>query len=130
MLWLWCRPAAVAPIGPLAWEPPYASGAALKRKKQSTTNSTNIINIILNRTRLNGFPLRSGARLFNTEREICPVQSKAIKRNTRHLRHPDWKGKSKTAFIPMIISVKNPVGKSKFSKIVGYKINIQIKSIL
>ena len=30
-LWLWCRPAAVALIRPLAWEPPYASGAALKR---------------------------------------------------------------------------------------------------
>ena len=29
-----CRPAAVAPIGPLAWEPPYATGAALKSKKR------------------------------------------------------------------------------------------------
>ena len=27
---LWYRPAAVAQIGPLAWEPPYAKGAALK----------------------------------------------------------------------------------------------------
>ena len=32
-LWLWCRPAAVAPIGPLAWEPPYAAGAGLKSQK-------------------------------------------------------------------------------------------------
>ena len=32
LLCLWCRPAAVAPIGPLAWEPPYAEGAALKKK--------------------------------------------------------------------------------------------------
>ena len=32
-LWLWCRPAAIAPIGPLTWEPPYAMGVALKRKK-------------------------------------------------------------------------------------------------
>ena len=31
-LWLWCRPAAVAPIRPQAWEPPYAVGAALKRQ--------------------------------------------------------------------------------------------------
>ena len=31
---LWCRPAAVALIGPLAWEPPYAVGAALKRQEQ------------------------------------------------------------------------------------------------
>ena len=33
---LWCRPVATAPIGPLAWEPPYAMGAALKRQKIST----------------------------------------------------------------------------------------------
>ena len=34
LLWLWCRPAAVAPIRPLAWEPLYASGVALKKKKK------------------------------------------------------------------------------------------------
>ena len=34
LLWLWRRLAAVAPIGPLAWEPPYAVGAALKRQKK------------------------------------------------------------------------------------------------
>ena len=33
LLQLWCRAAAVALIGPLAWEPPYATGAALKRQK-------------------------------------------------------------------------------------------------
>ena len=33
LLWLWRRLAAVVPIGPLAWEPPYATGAALKDKK-------------------------------------------------------------------------------------------------
>ena len=33
LLWLWHRLAAVAPIRPLAWEPPYAMGAALKRQK-------------------------------------------------------------------------------------------------
>ena len=32
-LCLWCRLAAVAPIGPLAWEPPYIAGADLKSKK-------------------------------------------------------------------------------------------------
>ena len=31
LLWLWCRPATAALIQPLAWEPPYAMGAALKR---------------------------------------------------------------------------------------------------
>ena len=33
LLWLWCRPAAVVPIRPLAWELPYAVGAALKTEK-------------------------------------------------------------------------------------------------
>ena len=31
-LWLWRRPAATAPIQPLAWELPYAMGAVLKKK--------------------------------------------------------------------------------------------------
>ena len=33
---LWCRPAATAPIQPLAWESPYAVGAALKKKSVLT----------------------------------------------------------------------------------------------
>ena len=36
LLWLWCKPAAVAPIQPLAWEPPYATGVALKNQKNKT----------------------------------------------------------------------------------------------
>ena len=31
LLWLWCRPAAAAPTSPLAREPPYAVGVALKQ---------------------------------------------------------------------------------------------------
>ena len=30
--WLWCRPAAIAPIRPLAWEPPYGTWAGLKKQ--------------------------------------------------------------------------------------------------
>ena len=33
-LWLWCRPAAAALIEPLSWEPPCATGAALKKKQK------------------------------------------------------------------------------------------------
>jgi len=33
LLWLWRRPAATALIRPLAWEPPYAAGAALEKAK-------------------------------------------------------------------------------------------------
>ena len=45
LLWLWlcCRPTAVAPVQPLAWEPPYTAGAALKSKnKQTNKNQTNL----------------------------------------------------------------------------------------
>ena len=35
LLWLWCRLAATAPIRPLAWEPPNATGAALKRQNKN-----------------------------------------------------------------------------------------------
>ena len=34
LLWLWRRPVATAPIQPLAWEPPYAAGAALEKTKK------------------------------------------------------------------------------------------------
>ena len=40
LLWLWCRPAAAAPIGPLVWKLPYAMGAALKSKTK--TNKTGV----------------------------------------------------------------------------------------
>ena len=33
LLWLWCGLAATALMRPLAWEPPYAAGVALKRQK-------------------------------------------------------------------------------------------------
>ena len=36
LLWLWCRPAAVALILPVAWELPYATDTALKSKKSKT----------------------------------------------------------------------------------------------
>ena len=35
LLWLWHRPAAVAPTGPPAWEPPHAIGATLKTHTQN-----------------------------------------------------------------------------------------------
>ena len=34
LLWLWRRSAATAPIRPLAWEPPYATGVALEKAKR------------------------------------------------------------------------------------------------
>lgn len=34
LLWLWCRPAGVAPIRPTAWERPQVTGAPLKKAKK------------------------------------------------------------------------------------------------
>jgi len=48
LLWLWRRPAAVALIRPLVWEPPYAAGVALKRQKtkgKTTTTTRHICGV-------------------------------------------------------------------------------------
>ena len=34
LLWLWCRQAAMAPIRPPAWEPPYAERVAQEMAKR------------------------------------------------------------------------------------------------
>ena len=41
LLWLWCRPTAISSIAivPLAWEPPYATGAALKQTNKKPLNA-------------------------------------------------------------------------------------------
>ena len=76
LLWLWLWPAATVLTWLLAWELPYAAGAALKRPKANKNKKRNFIkldiegiylilinaiyvNIILNSKRLKTFPLRS-----------------------------------------------------------------------
>ena len=39
LLWLWHRPVATALIKPLAWEPPHATGVALKGQKTKNNNN-------------------------------------------------------------------------------------------
>ena len=48
-LWLrlWRRPAAVAPIRPLAWELPDAMGVALKKAIKKKTYFNNVIHILM-----------------------------------------------------------------------------------
>ena len=43
-LWLWHRLAATAPMRPLAWEPPYAEGAAQENGKKKKKNSESSLN--------------------------------------------------------------------------------------
>ena len=42
LLWLWRRLADTAPIRPLAWEPPCAVGAALKKDQKKKKEKENI----------------------------------------------------------------------------------------
>ena len=55
VLWLWCRPAAVVLIRPLAWEPPYAMGAALKGKNKQTKLYSAIILRFFLKTAITGY---------------------------------------------------------------------------
>ena len=41
LLWLWCKQEATALIQSLAWEPPYATGAALKKDKKKKKERKN-----------------------------------------------------------------------------------------
>ena len=42
LLWLWRRPAAIAHIGSLAWEPLYATGVAIKSNNNNNNNNNNL----------------------------------------------------------------------------------------
>ena len=68
LLWLWCRPAATAPVGPLAWEPPYAAGAALERKKDQKKVLVSYITMYV-----------MTLQISNTGSSVNKVRSNAIK---------------------------------------------------
>ena len=57
LLWLGCRPAAVAPIWPLAWEPPCAAGAAQKKKKKKKKKKIAFLALLHTFMRRQGFIL-------------------------------------------------------------------------
>ena len=47
LLWLWRRPVAIAPIRPLAWEPPHAAGAAQRNSKKKDKKKKRIYRGVL-----------------------------------------------------------------------------------
>ena len=53
LMWLWCRPAAVVPIWPLAWELPYAMGAALKKQEKKISIAMYSHSLILSPAKFN-----------------------------------------------------------------------------
>ena len=65
LLWLWSRLVATAPIRPLAWEPPYASGAALEKgKKTKQKRETRVLKVLILEFLLwlNGLQIRLGIK--------------------------------------------------------------------
>ena len=71
MLWLWCRLAAVALILPLAWEPPYAVGEALKRQQQQQQQQQKKKNRKTPKNQSATYPLDLGVEQIKTL-EILP----------------------------------------------------------
>ena len=49
LLWLWQRLATAALIQPLAWQPPYAMGAALKKRQKKKTKKKDKKKKIINK---------------------------------------------------------------------------------
>ena len=79
LLWLWCRPAATTPTGSLAWEPPYATGAALKKrpkteKLENMRNGSRLPSSVLSlKFSLNNLILRGKHTHTHTERKAKKI---------------------------------------------------------
>ena len=84
LLWLWCRPAAVVLIRPLAWELPYATGAALKSKQNKTK--------IKNKTKKKKKPRVKFCDYFFLGKftELCTIITLQFQKYFNHSRKTGW----------------------------------------
>ena len=83
MLCLWCRPAATALIGPLAWELTYAVGVALEKTKRQKKKKEKKGLIDANCCFWNGLAMRSCCVALGT---MSPVHSEIRTENeSEHL---------------------------------------------
>ena len=96
MLWLWCRLAAIAPIRPLAWEPPHAVGVALKRKRKKKRIQVQQLRWLWDRVQsliwhsgLKGSSVAAAAAQFAAvaPRELPDVADVAIKKKKSKVRY-------------------------------------------
>ena len=81
LLWLWCRQAATAPIRPLAWEPPYATGVALEKTKRPKKKKTQMLaSHEISQPLPTGYlnPLSVGFRICTMGLVILPCQSQQV----------------------------------------------------
>ena len=99
---LWLRWVAVAPTGPLAWEPPYATGAALKKKKKKRERERGEVDT--SHTHKGKIPGEDRSRDWNNVATVkkCPV-TKDWKRQESHslLEFPE--PSSHLAFSPVML---------------------------
>ena len=79
LLRLWCRPEAAAPIRPLAWEPPYAAGAAqemekkTKKKKKKNWNRNTCSNCRVDLRKITHEELEFKMKM--NEAGVCAIQT-------------------------------------------------------
>ena len=78
LLWLWSRLAATAPIRPLAWEPPYAAGVALKSKEQKKPVVAQwLMNLTRNQEVVGSIPgLAQCLRIWHCRELWCRLQTR------------------------------------------------------
>ena len=76
LLWLWHRPAARALFRPLAWEPPYAASAALKRHTHTHTHTHKML--------LMRSQMEIGNVLLDNGGKMVPVIKMAKNWSSRH----------------------------------------------
>ena len=71
-LWLWRRPAATPPVRPPAWEPPYASGAALEKAKRQKKKKNSLGSELRSRGKaLSGMYIELKSNILLLEEEEC-----------------------------------------------------------
>ena len=76
-LWLWHRLAAVAPVGPLGWEPPYAAGAVLeKTEKRKKKKKKELVYRSSVRFQAQSLALLSGLRIQHHCELWCGLQTR------------------------------------------------------
>ena len=77
LLWLWYRPVAIAPIQPLAWEPPYATGTALKTNQKKGKGRKDLL-------------LRPEKVLMFLPAHGCDVSTGLRGEEGEYMGHPSW----------------------------------------
>ena len=77
LLWFWHRPVATAPIRPLAQEPPYAMGAALKKANKKRQKGK-IKQVYRQNNNLNKKFTRRNNRILDAEGQTSDMKDRLV----------------------------------------------------